>query len=304
MKIIYVFGGSGFIGRYLSSFLRKSEFETLNISLRNDIPESTFNKDGVFINLIGKAHDFSGIASKEDYYHANLALTIRAFGLFLQSSSKIFVQISSIAAVEEYESLEPLKEDDVCQPESWYGKSKREAEKWLLEQQVPSDRKVIILRPPMVYGPGDKGNLSKLYKFVKIGLPYPLSAFNNKRSFISIDNLCYFILCLINDINRVDSGIYHVADDEFVSTNQIISIIQEVTGEKIFSIPFPRNIIKFIAKIGDVVPIPLNSVRLKKMTSDFLVSNEKIKSLLLIKKLPKTSEDSLKETFKSINSTF
>src|SRR5690606_37898463 len=103
-------------------------------------------------------------------------------------------------------------EDSSCNPISWYGHSKRTAEKWLLEQHLPPGKKLVILRPPMVHGPGDKGNLGLLYKLISKGIPYPLASFDNRRSFISIDNFSFFIEQIITHHEKMDSGIYHIAD--------------------------------------------------------------------------------------------
>src|SRR5690606_36290322 len=145
-------------------------------------------------------------------------------------------------------------------------------EQWLMKQELPENKKLIILRPPMVHGPGDKGNLGLLYKLIAKGIPYPLSSFNNRRSFISIDNFIYFVREIIDKQERLKSGIYHISDDEPVSTKEIIAIIKDVTGKNTMNIAFPKFVVKGIAKIGDLLPIPLNSKRLKKMTSNLLVS--------------------------------
>jgi nucleoside-diphosphate-sugar epimerase len=94
----------------------------------------------------------------------------------------------------------------------------------------------------MIHGPGNKGNLNLLYKIVFKGLPWPLGAFENKRSFCSIDNLCFIINELI-DNNKIPSGIYNVADDEAISTNELISLIAERQGKKSYILKIPKFII-------------------------------------------------------------
>ncbi|MBV5342376.1 nucleoside-diphosphate-sugar epimerase, partial [bacterium] len=91
-------------------------------------------------------------------------------------------------------------------------------------------RGLYILRPCMIHGPGNKGNLNLLYNVVKRGIPYPLGAFENRRSFCSIDNLSFVINGLIE--NQVASGIYNVCDDETVSTNELIELISISLGKK------------------------------------------------------------------------
>jgi len=146
-------------------------------------------------------------------------------------------------------------EDHKANPQSFYGKSKRVAEEWLLEQNLPSSKKIIILRPPMVHGPSDKGNLGLLYKLISKGIPYPLASFNNQRSFISIDNFSFFVKEIIEKQDLLQSGIFHISDDEAISTNQIIEIIKKVENRKVMNLSIPKSIVKGLAKVGDVLPI-------------------------------------------------
>ncbi|MND86180.1 NAD dependent epimerase/dehydratase family protein [compost metagenome] len=292
MKIVLL-GYGGILGKSLSDQINN----IYPVSLREKGWERKIFNSNVIINLIGKT--YSDLASKEDYYYANVEVTKIVFREFVKSSSELFIHISSLAALEEFESFRTLKEDDVCYPKSAYGYSKRAAEEWLLSQVLPIGKKIIILRPPMVHGPGDKGNLSLLYKIVRKGMPYPLSSFDNKRSFIAIDNFCFFIEQIIRNHSRMESGIYHIADDEPVSTKRIIEIIKEVTGRKVINIRLPKMVVHVIAKLGDVLPFPLNTRRLKKMTSDLLVSNNKIKEALGIEELPLTAEQGIEKTIRS-----
>lgn len=295
---ILVFGNTSFIGTNLTYFL-EDEFNIQGISLRDTQWKSQMLTSEVFINLVGKAHDHSGTGTEYDYHFANVALAQQIFEAFIISEAKLFIHISSIAAIEEFESLLPLDESHDSRPVSWYGKSKREAEKWLLAQELPPGKKLIILRPPMVHGPGDKGNLKLLYKFVSKGIPYPLLAFHNQRSFLSINNFTFFIQEIIEKSEALVSGIYHIADDEAVSTREIIEIISIEKGKKVSKLVLPKFLINSIALIGDVLPLPLNSKKLKKLTSSLTVSNTKIKSALGIEKLPLTAEEGLIKTIKS-----
>lgn len=296
--MISIIGASGFIGRNLTQKLSK-DFEVKNVSLRNENWKNQLSDAEVLINLVGKAHDHKGTATESDFFHANLELTKQIFEAFKKTDSKVLIHISSLAALEETESNKALVETDNTNPQSFYGNSKREAEKWLLEQELSINKKIIILRPPMVHGPGDKGNLGLLYKLISKGIPYPLAAFNNKRSFISIDNFSYFIEEIINKHIDLDSGIYHIADDEAISTSSIIDIIKKIENKSVPNLSFPKPLVKLLAKVGDVIPFPLNTIRLKKMTSDLIVSNQKIKTALGISKLPMTAEEGIIKTIKS-----
>lgn len=290
--MVIVSGSSGFVGQNLLNRIP----EAVGVSLRDKNWPEKFKDSSIIINLVGKAHDHLGIATKEDYYMVNFDLTKSIFEEFVRSKSKLFIHISSIAATEEIESVEPLVEEGVCNPVSWYGKSKRDAEEWLLNQEMPEGKKMIILRPPMIHGPGDKGNLGLLYKFISKGLPYPFSNFNNSRSFISITNFIFYIKEVIAKYEDMENGIYHVADNEFISTTDIIEIIKGVTGKNVLKLGLPKSIVRLIANMGEVLPIPLNKTKLKKLTSTLVVSNKKINRSLNITKLPETSSEGVIRT--------
>lgn len=296
--IIKITGASGFIGQNLSNYLRQNH-HLENISLRDENWRTKLKDADIFINLVGKAHDHDKTATERDFYRTNVDLAKDIFKTFLTSNAYLLIHISSLAALEELKSLKPLTEEDRCNPNSWYGKSKREAEVWLMQQELPENKKLIILRPPMVHGSGDKGNLGLLYKLISKGIPYPLSSFKNKRSFISIDNFCFFVEEIIKNEEKLVNGIYHISDDEPISTNQIINIIKKVENRSTINLSLPKLFVRSLAKLGDVIPIPLNSLRLKKMTSDLIVSNQKIKSALGIEKLPLSAEEGLIKTIKS-----
>ena len=290
--MIAICGASGFVGQNLMEYLSNVE----EISLRSENWESLLFEKDIIINLVGKAHDHNGVATKQDYYYANIELTKNIFYAFLRSDAKLLIQISSIAAVEEFESNDPLLEESNCNPSSWYGKSKREAEVWLLSQLLPENKKLIILRPPMIHGPGDKGNLGLLYKFISKGLPYPLAGFNNTRSFISISNFNFYIGEIVKKYKNLENGIYHLSDNEAISTNEIINLIKKVSERKGISITLPKFIVNIIAGIGEIFPFPINKKKLKKLTSNLLVSNNKINTKLEIHELPETAKEGIIKT--------
>lgn len=295
-----VCGHSGFVGGNLINGL-KGSYEIIPISLRNIKWTEDLIDVNVIINLVGKAHDHHGTTTKDDYYHINLELTKNIFHAFINSSASLFIHVSSLAALEEYESVHPLTEMDTCKPISWYGMSKRAAEEWLMKQSLPTNKRIVIIRPPMIHGVGDKGNLGLLYKLISKGLPYPLSSFDNVRSFISIENFIFFIKKLVDNQHVIDSGVYHVADDQAVSTKEIITIIKNVTGKNVLDIALPKFLVHLVAMIGDFVPIPLNSKRLKKMTGNLELSNAKIKNMLSIGELPLLAKEGLELTIRSFN---
>lgn len=292
-----LFGSNGFLGSHLQS---KLEGEVIGVNIRQQNWQENIPDDAhVFINCIGKAHDHKGTATEDDFYFANYELVMVIFEEFLKSNAQLFIHISSIAAVEENERKEVLTEDSVGNPQSHYGKSKKAAEEYLLKQILPSGKKLLILRPTMIHGEGDKGNLTLLYKIISKGIPYPLGAFQNSRTFISVDNVVFLMNEIIKKLKEIEDGIYHITDDEPLSTQKIIEIIGTVKGKKPLILSPPKFLINSFAKMGDMIPLPINSKRLKKMTSNLIVSNQKIKTALKIENLPLSAEEGLIKTVKS-----
>src|SRR5690606_31953287 len=199
---ITITGASGFIGQNLLKTLQGAQGASLRAK---DWQQQVFPSTSI-IKLIGTAHDHKGTATEQEYYYAKVELAKEVFQAFVNSTANLLIHVSSLAAIEEFEAADPLKETDQCNPASWYGTSKRAAEEWLLAQELPGHKKLIIIRPPMVHGSGDKGNLGLLYKLISKGIPYPLSSFDNKRSFISIDNFTYFIQQIIENQEKLASG--------------------------------------------------------------------------------------------------
>jgi nucleoside-diphosphate-sugar epimerase len=189
-----------------------------------------------------------------------------------------------------------LTEGTIPNPQTHYGKSKLIAEKYIKNQILPAGKSYYILRPCMIHGPGNKGNLNLLYKFVKKGIPYPLADFQNQRSLLSIENLNFVIKELLE--RDISSGIYQIADDESLSTNELVKEIALVqkSSPKLWAIP--KNLIKILARLGDVFKLPLNSERLKKLTENYIVSNAKIKTAIG-KQLPVSARDGLRKTIES-----
>ena len=149
----------------------------------------------------------------------------------------------------------------------------------------------------MIHGPGNKGNLNLLYGVVSKGIPWPLDAFENRRSFTSIGNLQEVIKGLLT--KDAPSGIYHMGDDEALSTNELIEVICGALGKKAHIWRIPRALMNAIAKLGDVLHLPLNTQRMQKLTENYVVSNAKIKAALGMKEMPVRAKDGLTETIKS-----
>ena len=150
----------------------------------------------------------------------------------------------------------------------------------------------------MIHGPGNKGNLNLLYSVVSKGIPWPLGAYENLRSFCSIDNISFVVEQLIVK-EGIESGIYHVGDDEPISTNELIGMISESVGKRSRIWRLPKGLMNVAASIGGVLHLPLDKIRLRKLTENYIVSNDKIKRALGIESMPVSAIEGMKRTLES-----
>lgn len=306
MKIL-ITGVHGFVGSNLVNYLAPAnEIYGLDIIAPekegvvrtcswDDLDKDLVPKVDVIIHLAGKAHDTKNQAAAYVYYKVNTGLTQKIFDYFLKSSAKKFVFFSTAkAAADKVDGI--LTEDVVPSPVGPYGESKIKAEEYILSN-MPSDKDVYIFRPCMIHGPGNKGNLNLLYNVVRKGIPWPLGAFENRRTFTSVENICFAVNGVLT--KDVESGIYNMGDDEALSTNELIEEICKSLGKKARIWKLPKGLMSGVAKIGDALHLPLNSDRLQKLTENYVSSNKKIKKALGIEKMPVDAREGLKVTLES-----
>ena len=312
---ILITGIHGFVGSNLVNALKRQHtiFGLDIVAPAKDGVERTYSwadldngrlpRVDAIIHLAGKAHDTKNRSAAEVYFQVNTGLTKKIFDYFsCHPETGKFIFFSSVkAAVDKvpgevlYEDIEPCRVGP-------YGESKVKAENYIREQierrrEIYEGREIVILRPCMIHGPGNKGNLNLLYGFVKKGLPWPLGAFENRRTFTSIDNLTFVISGMLS--KKTDSGTSNMADDEPLSTNELIDVICSAMGKKARIIRVGRKLITAAARSGDILHLPLNSFRLNKLTENYVVSNQKIKKALGIEKMPVRAADGLTKTIQS-----
>ena len=293
---IVLTGSSGFVGKNLSNYLSDHTFYVKPISLRNSNWKNDFNGDAI-IHLAGKAHDTKKASDASEYFKINTDLSTELFDAFLQSNIRDFIYFSSVKAVAD-EVPNVLNEEVIANPKTPYGISKLQAEEYILSKSLSEGKRVFIIRPCMIHGPGNKGNLNLLFNVVKKGIPYPLASFHNERSFLGIDNL-NFLIKEILDNKEIPSGTYNFSDDEFLSTIDVVRIMSSVLNKKDKLIKIPKGLINSMAKFGDLIKLPLNSEAIQKLTENYRVSNQKIITAIGINKLPYTAQEGLEKTIKS-----
>lgn len=306
MKLL-ITGINGFIGLKLQGYFLASDNELIGVEIADNFSKTNvkqysweeldeINEVDCIIHLAGLAHDTNNRKLEKEYYKVNTELTKIIFRYFLASPAKKFIFFSTVKAVADFSDT-PLLETTNPTPGSIYGKSKLLAEKFILDNIPQDGRKVYILRPTMIHGPQPKGNLVSLYNYFRKGLPYPFGNLSNNRSYLSIDNLTFILKRLLE--SNIESGIYHLADDDPLSTKRIIELISKSLHKNPLIINLPIWSINFVAQFGTILHLPINIETIKKLTSNFLVSNEKIKKALKIE-LPVSMEEGMLYTLKNI----
>jgi nucleoside-diphosphate-sugar epimerase len=310
---ILITGVNGFVGRYLSKSWRK-EHRIIGIDINK-----TFNEDveciydlnhldkpldsDVIIHLAGKAQDSTINVDFNSYFEANTKLTKIVFDSFLQSSARKFIFFSSVKAVVDQFPDGILTEDINPCPIGPYGISKLKAENYLLskfDEARIKGKSVFLLRPCMIHGPGSKGNLKLLYNVVNRRIPWPFGAYDNLRSFCSIENLLFVLnRMILND--ELKSGVFNVCDDTPISTNGIIQIISEEINKNAIVLRFPKILVDNIFSIGGVVNLPFNKNMLLKVTGNYIASNQKIKNALEIATMPVSAVDGMRVAIRSFH---
>ena len=311
MKIL-ITGVHGFVGSNLVKYWAdKNEIFGLDIIAPekkgviktfswDDLDADKVSEVDAIIHLAGKAHDTKKQAAADIYFKVNTELTKKIFDYFLAHDNiKKFVFFSTAkAAADKVDGI--LTEDIVPSPVGPYGESKIAAERYLLSKMADvrsKNKDVYIFRPCMIHGPGNKGNLNLLYGVVKKGIPWPLGAFENRRTFTSIENICFAVNGVLTIV--VPSGIYNMGDDEALSTNELIEEICKSLGKKVHIWKLPKGLMYGVAKVGGALHLPLDLERLRKLTENYISSNAKIKKALGVEKMPVDAREGLKVTLES-----
>ena len=299
-QTVYVTGAHGFVGSNLKTYLSRDR-TTRVISVGrsgsdltyHDFESETLEADSAIIHLAGKAHDLRNATKSQDYDEVNFGLTKRTYDRFAESDATMFIFASSVKAVADTVVGE-LTESTAPNPSTPYGASKRKAEDYLRNHATRHVQKTFILRPCMIHGPGNQGNLNLLFGLVSRRIPYPLGAFENKRSLLAIENLCFTIEQILS--RQIEPGTYNVADDSPLSTKEMISIIGEAINKRPLILNPPQSLMRQLASLGDRLSLPINSERLQKLTEDYVVSNAKLLQALGRRAMPITASAGLSQT--------
>lgn len=282
---IFVSGSSGYIGKNLCCELDKAGIDysksSRKKSIKKDDLQFNLNKNlslklngyETVIHLAGIAHNKN--KDKNSFYKINYEGTVNLAEIAYNSGVRRFIFISTIG-VNGQHSKKPFKESDMPNPTNDYAKSKYLAEQWLLKKYKGSSMEVVIIRPPLIYSDDAPGNYKKLKDFLT-KYPYlPIPFFNNKRNFCSIKNLIDLILLCI-DLDKSKNAanqLFLVADDDEISTNELIQLMMHNTGYKNYFFYIPKFILKFIFFFTGKRDLAYSLV------NDLQISNMKLKKTL------------------------
>lgn len=267
---VLVTGATGFVGRHLCQYLldqgyqvtaigRQSTWDLIHPHLRYySVPSIDASTDyanilegiDVVVHLASRVHCMSdrGMKSLPAYQAVNVQGTQRLVECAVKCHVKRFIYLSSIKVNGEKTLDTPFRADDQPRPSDAYGLSKLQAEQILQQTAKRTGMEWVIIRTPLIYGPGVKGNFAKLMGLASSRFPLPLRSLKRLRSFVSIQNLCHFITCCLQN-PQVEREILLVSDGEDISTAKWIKILRRSLGRRSGLFPFPVSILKCLATL-------------------------------------------------------
>ncbi len=304
LMTILVTGATGFIGRHLVAALRERNHAIVVLTRTPDEARRLWAEGTVTLHhgdmeagatLAGVCQGVDSVFHLASYAHADNVddgevqerywrITVDGTRLLLAEAARAgvrhFIFLSSVKAMGEV-SVTRLDETAECHPISFYGRAKLEAEKLVLEADAPGLR-TTILRLPMVYGPGCKGNLPRMIRAIDRGLFPPWPAIDNKRSMVDVRDVVQAALLVA--ANAAASGkIYIVTDGETYSTRQIYAEICAALGHPVPKWTIPLMVLRLMARLGDIVRrlrgrrFVIDSESLEKLTDSAWYSSERIR---------------------------
>jgi len=236
--------------RRLGSAQYGKEFVVDGVSAHTDFSEVLSNQQAV-VHMAARAHMMvdDALDPLAEYRKVNVEGTLNFARKAAEAGVKRFIFISSIKVNGEQTPLgQPFFADDVPSPEDFYGISKHEAEQGLHEIAAETGMEVVIIRPPLVYGPGVKGNFASMIKLIGKSLPLPLGAVHNQRSLVALDNLVDLIVTCIDHPDAANET-FLVSDGEDLSTTQLLQGVAAAMGKPSRLIPVPASLLQFGATL-------------------------------------------------------
>lgn len=205
----------------------------------------------VVIHLAARVHVMDDKAGDplEEFRRVNVQGTMNLASQAAAAGASRFIFMSSIGVNGAETFQHPFTAQDDVMPHSPYARSKHEAEQGLSRLSTETGIEVVIIRPPLVYGPYAPGNFGTLMKWLARDLPLPFGAIHNRRSFVALDNLVDLIMtCLVHP--AAGGQTFLVSDGEDVSTTELLLRLGKAMGHRARLLPVPMNWIKFAAALA------------------------------------------------------
>lgn len=274
MKRILITGENSYVGTSFTNYLNKhypNDYQIDEISVQGEEWKShDFSKYDVIFHVAGIAHVSADPKLEDLYYKVNRDLAIEVATKAKKENIKQFIFMSSMIVFGRPKNGVVTK-DTKPNPENFYGRSKLEAEEGLRKLES-KDFLVSILRPPMIYGPGSKGNYPRLAKLARITPVFP--DYPNKRSMLFIDNLFIYIEDIIK--SKL-SGTFHPQNSEYVQTSELVKEIAKNNNRKLFVTKIFNPVIKLMTKINLINKVFGNLYYEDNQTENLIEFNESIR---------------------------
>ncbi len=248
MTTIAVSGASGFLGRHLCPHLRSLGHGVIELARADLVPEKlprTLDGADALVHLAGRAHVLKETSEdpRTEFWNSNVALTQSVARAAMSAGVGRFVFLSSAGVLGASSPPEGFSDDSIPCPHDQYTASKLAAETWL-NAELGSGVQLAILRPPLIYGPGARGNLMRLLRFALNGRPLPIGSLRAPRSMIGIRNMLDLIAVVATD-RRVNRATMLAADQETISISELFSTVSRLAGHSPWLAPMPPVLIKW-----------------------------------------------------------
>jgi nucleoside-diphosphate-sugar epimerase len=301
MSSVLVTGAGGYVGRHAAAALVRAGHEVRGTwrSRRPDVPGVRWAEVAdvvtadwapllagveVVVHAAGLAHVPERVADPGRMFRVNAHAVGRLGRAAAAAGVARVVLVSTIAVVGDTAPA-PVTVDTPCRPEGAYGASKLEGERLLRVALAGSATEWTVLRPPLVYGPGAPGNLARLARLVRTGVPLPFGSVDNRRSFVAVDNLTDVMVRLVPG-RHANGAVFLVADDEAVSTPALIRLLAGAMGVPARLVPLPLAALRGLGRAGDALsavarrPVPVDSAVVRRLTGTLVVDATAVRSAL------------------------
>ncbi|KGW83687.1 UDP-glucose 4-epimerase family protein [Burkholderia pseudomallei] len=318
MSRVIVTGANGFVGRALCRALLAAGHEVTGLVRRRGVCTEGVSEwvheaddfDGVadrwpaglqvdaVVHLAASVHMMRDRSPDPDaaFRASNVAATMRVARAARQQGARRFVFLSSVKAIAESDGGTPLCENSTPAPQDAYGRSKLEAERALEQLRDELSFDTVIVRPPLVYGPGVRANFLSLMRAVSRGVPLPLGAVRARRSMVYVDNLADAVMRCVTE-PAATNGCFHVADSDMPPTiAELLDDIGHHLGRPARLLPVPERLLRVAGALTG------RAAQIDRLTSDLRLDTTHIRTVLDWRP-PRSSEEGLAETacwFKSL----